>query len=118
MQYWRLIEQIVAQVLLDGKGMDPNFQGRYKIKVDDIIKGFVEKDKFHQMEADVKDARLKYDQALRDKDKLDNEWADTFDRMKADLNKKIAELDETIRQLKATGGGVGGGVRNTLFPWE
>lgn len=35
----------MSQILLDGKGMDPNFYGRYKIKVDDIIKGFVEKDK-------------------------------------------------------------------------
>lgn len=30
------------------------------------------------MEADVKDAKVKYDQALREKDKIDNEWSDAF----------------------------------------
>ena len=43
-QYWRLLELVVSQVILDGRGIDPSFTGKYNINVRRIIDGFVQTD--------------------------------------------------------------------------
>ena len=40
-QYWKLLERVVSQVIMDGKGIDPSFTGKYNINVGKIIEGFV-----------------------------------------------------------------------------
>ena len=41
-QYYKLIDMVVSQIVLDGKGIDPDFNNQYHIKVQEIIKQFTE----------------------------------------------------------------------------
>jgi len=44
-QYYHLIDNIVTQIVFDGRGIDPDFTGKYKVKVEDIVKDLVDKEK-------------------------------------------------------------------------
>ncbi len=52
-KYLQLIDQIVAQIVLDGKGINPSFTSIYKIDLDSIIQGFVSQDKLKELETEV-----------------------------------------------------------------
>jgi len=43
--YWVLIERVVSQIILAGKGIDPAFDNTYKVSVKQLMSGLVETDK-------------------------------------------------------------------------
>jgi len=43
--YWVLIERVVSQIILAGKGIDPAFDNTYKVSVEQLMSGLVETDK-------------------------------------------------------------------------
>jgi len=43
--YWVLIERVVSQIILAGKGIDPAFDNTYKVSVKQLMSGLMETDK-------------------------------------------------------------------------
>lgn len=77
-QYFSLIATIVEQMLFDGKGIDPDFRGRYKVNVDKIMAGFIDQNKFKAASDDLADSKAKAEGAYKENEKLDSQWIDNF----------------------------------------
>ena len=74
--YFTLIGTIVEQMLFDGKGIDPDFRGRYRVNIDKIVASFVDEKKFKIATDELAESKAKVDAAYKENEKLDNEWAD------------------------------------------
>ena len=74
--YFTLIGTIVEQMLFDGKGIDPDFRGRYRVNIDKIVSSFVDEKKFKIATDELAESKAKVDAAYKENQKLDNEWAD------------------------------------------
>jgi len=77
-KYLQLIDNVVAQIVLDGKGLDPAFSDIYNIKIDKIIQDFVDQDTLRQAVMDSKEAKVKVEFANSEKERLVTEWAENF----------------------------------------
>jgi len=77
-KYLQLIDNVVAQIVLDGKGLDPAFGDIYNVKVEKIIQDFVDQDTLRQAITDSKEAKVKVEFANSEKERLVTEWAENF----------------------------------------
>jgi len=98
--YFSLLSTLCTQMILDGKGIDPDFRGKYKVNVNKIMDGFVTKERMKAAMDEAQETRLKAEAAIRDKEILDNKWADDFDTTKSKLEAEVEAL-----RIKLPGGG-------------
>lgn len=76
--YLTLLAAITEQMLFDGKGIDPDFRGRYKVNIERILASFVDDKKLKSATDELGDAKAKTDAANKENQKLDGEWGDKF----------------------------------------
>ena len=95
-QYFTLISTIVEQMLFDGKGIDPDFRGRYRVNVEKILASFIDQNKFRIASEELADAKAKAEAAYQENVKLDSQWNDNFDTTKAKMEAEINALRATI----------------------
>lgn len=76
--YWTLINQVVTQIVLDKKGIEPDFSTKYKIPVTTLVEGFATKDRYKQIVEETKENKAKLEALAKDKDKLNLEWNENF----------------------------------------
>ncbi|KCV69699.1 hypothetical protein H696_04106 [Fonticula alba] len=93
-EYWKLLDMVVRQIIFGGKGIDPTFSEKYQIDINTIISEFADKSKLQHLEH-------AHEQLIKEKEKLDSSWADTFDSMQTENKKKIADLEATIGAKEA-----------------
>lgn len=77
-KYFQLIDSVVAQIVLDGKGIDPAFTDIYNIKLEKIVQEFVDQDSLRQSLLEAKEAKVKVDFANKEKERLVTEWQENF----------------------------------------
>jgi len=75
---FELIDDVVAQIILDGEGLDPDFTNFYGLKIDKIVPAFVDEGKLKAAEREAKEARVKIDFANTEKERLLHEKAEAF----------------------------------------
>jgi hypothetical protein len=71
--YWKLIEEIIAQVVLDGKGIDPDFTKNYRLNVDSICKNFARIEKLDLIEKNYKSVSSQMAEMTKEKLLLESE---------------------------------------------
>ena len=76
--YWGLINQVVTQIVLDKKGLEPDFSMKYRMPVTTLIEGFAGKDRYKQMVEDSKENKAKVESLAKDKEKMNAEWVENF----------------------------------------
>lgn len=71
--YWKLIENIIAQIVLNRKGIDPDFTESYKLDVDLLCKNFTKLEKFDFIEKNYKIISSQMAQVLKEKQQMEVE---------------------------------------------
>ena len=87
-KYWQLLDRVIAQIVLDAKGIYPDFTEKYGIDVNSIVEGFIDKDKLVQTEALLKEAQDKIRNLIKEKNDLEQE----ADALKNDLEVAKKEI--------------------------
>lgn len=77
-KYWHLIDTIIGQVLLDGKGLHPDFTDVYQVNVKSLLEGFITQDRLRSAEETAEDAIQKMNVAFKEKCDLELAIAEQF----------------------------------------
>ncbi|KAI8617768.1 hypothetical protein BC830DRAFT_1111986 [Chytriomyces sp. MP71] len=72
-KFLQLIDLLLSQMVLDGKGLQADFFDTYRIPVQELMQGFVEKDEVAIMKDEVMQSRLKISELVSQKRKLERE---------------------------------------------
>jgi len=105
-KYFQLIDQVISQIILDGKGIDPSFSDIYPIQVQHIIEGFTDKDSLIQAQEVAKEEKQRASalsmekiQLLVDIENLKTEAA-AKEKNIAELTQANKTFEETIKNLE------------------
>ncbi|KAI9146343.1 hypothetical protein BKA69DRAFT_1034590 [Paraphysoderma sedebokerense] len=95
-KYLQLIDSIVSQIVLDGKGVDPDFSKTYNISVEKILEGFENKDRVERLTEENKnlDARIK--ELISEKNKLELELCEGNETQRSQYLLQISNLEDLL----------------------
>lgn len=62
--YFSLIDEVITQIVLDGRGIDPDFSTFYKINLDDILKGFADTAALDRAESEINELNEKIESLM------------------------------------------------------
>ncbi|KAJ3228343.1 hypothetical protein HDU81_006233 [Chytriomyces hyalinus] len=114
-KFLQLLDGLLAQMVLDGKGIQGDFFETYGVQVEELVRGFIEKDEFESMKEELVKARLKLSELNAENRKLERD-ADSarivragskeflkFSAMQDILKQKeeeMCELNQKLHRLK------------------
>ncbi|KAJ3023894.1 UNVERIFIED_CONTAM: hypothetical protein HDU68_008418 [Siphonaria sp. JEL0065] len=107
-----LVDTLLSQIVLDGKGLQSDFFETYQVPIDEIIQGFIERDEVEALKADMIKSKLKISELMAEKRKLERDLdspraeesnpksALKFSAMQDILKQNEMELDDQAQKLK------------------
>ncbi|KAJ3070679.1 hypothetical protein HDU98_006303 [Podochytrium sp. JEL0797] len=111
-KFLQLVDTLLSQMVLDGKGLQCDFFDTYKVPVNELIQGFIEQDEVADMKADMVKTKLKLSEITAEKRKLERDLdsprselqpntkeAMKFSTMQDILRQKDMELEEQTQRL-------------------
>ncbi|KAJ3086905.1 hypothetical protein HK100_008536, partial [Physocladia obscura] len=111
-KFMLLIDTVISQIVLDGKGFPADFFSTYRIPVEDIVRGFVEKDEFEELQKEFFKAKLELSEANAEKKKLQRQLdvsahqdfegrgSPKFSIIQDILKQKEAEVTEYVQKIE------------------
>lgn len=73
-RYYQLLDNLITQVVLDRKGLSAeDFTGGFGWSVASLVDKFAEQDQLAKAIAEAKEAKQKYEQAIKEKQDLETE---------------------------------------------
>ncbi|XP_048589286.1 protein diaphanous homolog 2 isoform X2 [Nematostella vectensis] len=99
-QYYKLIEEVVSQVVLHRSGVDPDFATRrFQIDVDPLIEGLVDKAKYEEAaeKAMQLETKLELETTMRQESEAKLNLTTT------NYEEKVTTLEKELEELKRTG---------------
>ncbi|KAI9328794.1 hypothetical protein BDR26DRAFT_873559 [Obelidium mucronatum] len=110
-KFLQLVDKLLSQMVLDGKGLQCDFLDTYRVPVDEILQGFVQLDEMEALKADIVKTKLKLSEITSEKRKLErdlefprSEQSNPKDIMKFSamqdiLRQKEMDLDDQSQKL-------------------
>ena len=62
--YYQLIDEMVTQVVLDGRGMDPDFTQIYRMRLEDVLKGFADTEALDRAEEEIRQLNMSMERLM------------------------------------------------------
>ncbi|ORZ35123.1 hypothetical protein BCR44DRAFT_97807 [Catenaria anguillulae PL171] len=95
-QYLRFIDTVVAEIVLDRKGIDPDFSSRHTVNVQALIAMFENADKLQRVQELNRDLEEQLLKMARDKHRLELELAEGSEAQRAQFMAQIHALNELL----------------------
>ncbi|KAI9224826.1 hypothetical protein BC828DRAFT_372434 [Blastocladiella britannica] len=95
-RYLRLIDHTVTEIVLDGKGVDPDFSMRHKVNVQALIDMYENSDKLQRVQEVNRDLEEQMFRMTRDKHRLELELAEGSEAQRAQFMAQIAGLTDLL----------------------
>ncbi|KAJ3266630.1 hypothetical protein HDU77_011378 [Chytriomyces hyalinus] len=98
-KFLQLLDGLLAQMVLDGKGIQGDFFETYGVQVEELVKGFIEKDEFESMKEELVKARLKLSELNAENRKLERD-ADSARIVRAGSKEflKFSAMQDILKQ--------------------
>ncbi|CDS04805.1 hypothetical protein LRAMOSA07335 [Lichtheimia ramosa] len=102
-RYYQLLDNLITQVVLDRKGLSADdFTGGFGWSVASLVDKFAEQDQLAKAIAEAKEAKQKYEQAIKEKQDLETEMNLQGDGLVGQLREKTNSLEDLLRMSRHT----------------
>ncbi|KAI9183600.1 hypothetical protein H9P43_004518 [Blastocladiella emersonii ATCC 22665] len=95
--YLRFIDTVVAEIVLDRKGIDPDFSSRHTVNVQALIQMFENSDKLQRVQELNRDLEEQQHRLIRDKERLELELCEGSESQRAQFLAQIHGLNELLQ---------------------
>ncbi|KAI8145922.1 hypothetical protein BJV82DRAFT_535287 [Fennellomyces sp. T-0311] len=102
-RYYQLLDNMITQIVLDRKGLTAeDFSGGFGWSVASLIDKFAEQDQLAVAIAEAKEAKDKYEKAIKEKQELELEVNLQGDGLVGQLREKTNSLEDLLRMSRKT----------------
>ncbi|KAG0914538.1 hypothetical protein G6F33_004165 [Rhizopus arrhizus] len=102
-RYFQIIDNLVAQVVLDHKGLADDFSADYHTTVQHLIDKFADQDQLKTTLEDLKELQVNYAELERERDALRAQLSQEKDALEVvQLREKAASLEDLLRMSRHT----------------